>query len=515
MVVLEAHERMPGLVREKSKFNSIFDSDGKLERAAFVRYFVSLTNQPDHEAIVDNKHIVRDRKIFSKQMLRSFLKNALHREAWSGAPWQVKEKLANDYNISTQIPAHLTYESQVAQRKMNGMKKGEHNGTLVSFFPPKTGLPELKPKGQKTKATLQAQEQARVRHEQFQEYQKVMTRNPTLAGLGHPASSANDPQFIKFISQNPNFPAIEPRPVQQKPPPPPPIKYPREDLELAVSDNVRPALKFLSQHAPSANTANGFTNNGVSVDSVGPLLETWNTLNVYCEVFQLDSFTFDDYVEALSYTTDELPSELLTEIHCAVLKKLVGGENDQNGRAHIKLPMGQESDDEDEDDEEEPEPSPEPEVEMRTTRGSLRKSDAAAMKAQAELAAKLHNGAEIDQCVKGYNWKARLRKRDFLHGRWVVIVVGLLNVYTQDPRKKSLCEGLLSKLAPPQAPATEDVAIDQYSEIDVNARVKILQFLCMLSLETTSIRGYMEECTTTMTQYRKDKIEWQRKRKVQ
>ena len=35
----------------------------------------------------------------------------------------------------------------------------------------------------------------------------------------------------------------------------------------------------------------------------------------------------------------------------------------------------------------------------------------------------------------------------------------------------------------------------------------------MLTAETKAIRGYMEDCSETMTGYRKEKIEWQRKRK--
>ena len=62
--------------------------------------------------------------------------------------------------------------------------------------------------------------------------------------------------------------------------------------------------------------------------------------------------------------------------------------------------------------------------------------------------------------------------------------------------------------------ATEATAIAQYAKLDINLRVKVIQFLCMLSLETQSIRGYMEDCTQQMTQHRKDKVEAQRNRKA-
>jgi hypothetical protein len=32
-------------------------------------------------------------------------------------------------------------------------------------------------------------------------------------------------------------------------------------------------------------------------------------------------------------------------------------------------------------------------------------------------------------------------------------------------------------------------------------------------METKAVRGYMEDCSETMTKYRKDRVEWQRQRK--
>ncbi|RAL60541.1 hypothetical protein DID88_009737 [Monilinia fructigena] len=42
--------------------------------------------RPNEEAVVDDAHITRDRKIFTKQVLRSFIKKTVTREAWTGAP---------------------------------------------------------------------------------------------------------------------------------------------------------------------------------------------------------------------------------------------------------------------------------------------------------------------------------------------------------------------------------------------------------------------------------------------
>ena len=506
--------KLRGRVREKIQIPARKTGDP----APKHRFFVSLDDMPDKEALVDSHHIWRERKAFTKQILRSFLKNSLTREAWSGAPWLVKDHLAAHYRIETKVPHHLTHEYQIAQRKLTlNHKKGEHGGTILNFFAPTAkDFPHIKPKGAKKQHLAQTEQD---RDHQFQEYQRALLRNPDLAAYGRTQQMNGDPHSLQFVNHNgalPNLAAKGAAAKQTQPPPPPPvIKYPREDLENPPSDFIRPDLKFLTKIAPTSASTTDEGSGSLHMESVGLLLETWDTLNVYCEVFLLDSFTFDDYVDALQPDPEGVHCELLVEVHCALLKKLVNGEKDLNGQVQINLP-DVESSDEDSSANTTPEetPTPEPEVLTRTTRGSLAKSEAAELKAQAAIEAKLHQGWEVDQCVKGYNWKARLRKRDFGNGRWILIVVGLLSLYATASRHKAMCDAILVELAPLEMDATEETAISQYAQLDINLRVQILQFLCMLSLDTRAIRDYMEDCTASMTQFRKEKIEWQRKRKA-
>jgi DDT domain/ATP-utilising chromatin assembly and remodelling N-terminal/WSTF, HB1, Itc1p, MBD9 motif 1 len=509
LVVLDGYDKMSGVVREKARFSEQRRTDGTVEKPAAVRYFVSLVGQPDREAIVDHLHLVRDRKAFTKLMLRSFLKNSLTREAWSGAPWELKDRVAQQYHISTQIPMHLRYEHQVAQRKIQlGIKKGElTNGNLHDYFP--KVLPELKPKGKG-----KSQDALKLRQAQFEEYQKALSRNPNFQGPGK-TLSPDDPQFLQFISKHPDFTLTSKQGTNKSALPV--IKYPREDLDNEISQSTRPPLKFLATGLSTMMQMNGDGNN-IDEESVGLLLETWDTLNVFCEVFLLDSFTFDDFVDAMQPTADGIPSELLSEIHCAVLKTLVNQENNENGKVQIRLPEIDDSEEEEESEEEsedEPTEDPEPDIVARSTRGSLAKTQAAQLKAQAIQDAKLHHGPEIDQCVKNYGWKQRLRKRDLVNGRWVVIVVGLLNLYAIDPRHKQTCDEILAQLAPLNVKPSEDTAIFQYAELDINVRVRILQFLCILTVDTPAIRNYMEECMLAMTECRKTRLDHQRNRKQQ
>ena len=67
---------------------------------------------------MDDKHIRRDKKVFTKQNLRAFLKNSLQREAWIGAPWLVKEHLAIQYRLPMEIPGHLLQDAKLLANKV-------------------------------------------------------------------------------------------------------------------------------------------------------------------------------------------------------------------------------------------------------------------------------------------------------------------------------------------------------------------------------------------------------------
>jgi len=256
--------------------------------------------------------------------------------------------------------------------------------------------------------------------------------------------------------------------------------------------------------------------------SIGPLLESWDTLNVYCEVFKLDSFTFDDFVEAMSFSSEDVECELFVEAHCAALKILVASEAD-GGKIQIQLPeMDEEEDEEDSAAEPSPPPTPTPEPEPkpkgRATRSSLAKAEAEALQAEPEPAreptpepSSTHRAAEMQAEM---NWIDRLRKRDFKDGGWQIIMVGLFHQLSKNPRQTEACEVLLKELAPLSMEATKETARQQYAKLDVNLRIQALQILCMLTAETKSIRGYMEQCSDEMTLLRKEKIGWQRHKKI-
>ncbi len=516
-------EKLQGTVRDKIHFGSKVLPDGTLT-PPFSRYSVSLDKRPGEEAVVDDSHIFRDRKVFTKSVLRSFIKKTVTREAWTGAPWLVKHDVAEQYHIETRIPTHLRYDSKLAERKQiqaqKRLSQPDVAGISGQYSP--TGpvrLPELKPAPKSHKSKAQQAQQAQ---------QQAALKGRHSGGIGghepgafvHLPLPGNPFQFpISLRNQAPLPILSQPEP----PPPPPPPKYPIEDLQLDLRGRVRPQLKYMCQDPPVevANAPGSKEPFGdkILMKSVGPLLETWDTLNVYCEIFQLDSFTFDDFVEAMQDASEDTPVQLFDEIHCAVLKILVMSEA-SGGEIRFQLPEIEEEEEEEEEDESTaPTPEPEPKPSGRATRSSLAKAEAERIAAEAAAAEKEIQEAEdapkhrAEEVLTSYDWIEHLRKRDFKDGGWQLIMVGLLHQMSKNERLTASCEELLQQLVPTSVEPSQETVRQRYSSLDINYRVQALQIICMLTAETKSIRGYMEDCSETMTGYRKEKIEWQRKRK--
>lgn len=105
---------------------------GEVEREAFSRYFVRLHRNDDEECLVDDKHLRRARRVFTKQNIRAFLKHSLQREGWLGAPWLVKEPLAIQYRLPMEIPSHLLQEAQMLANKVRlDLERASSGGALL------------------------------------------------------------------------------------------------------------------------------------------------------------------------------------------------------------------------------------------------------------------------------------------------------------------------------------------------------------------------------------------------
>ncbi|KAH6877884.1 ATP-utilizing chromatin assembly and remodelling N-terminal-domain-containing protein [Alternaria rosae] len=428
------HSRRFGKITEitdSSRLHSMFSGQSMDDNIRTYTYVITMEDSGETVTKYKASELQRDRKTYSKLILKAFLRNALKRESWIGAPWMVKDSLAKRYDIPTKLPDKKTREAILAAKRAT------------------TGVP-------------------------------------------------NGPQ--------------------QAPPPPRTIeyvKYPCEDLEIKQPrlQVNRPPLKFFSDDVPEGvEPPADDKKTGILMKSIGPLLCIWETLNVHDTIYMLDSFTFDDFVDAMRFSHETVECELFVEMHCAILKQII---ND-SGKIQTSLPnMADSEDSSDEDSSEESTPTPEPEPPVRTTRSSLRKSGAAQLVAKPrtptpEPPKELHKAEEFDN---EFDWVEQCKTRNFADGGWQAVIVALLYRLSFDPARKEACDEILTELVPPDEEPTITTIATNYAKLDVNLRISALEMILNLTIVTENFRDQLVAAAQEMTRLRKEKIEYQRKRK--
>jgi hypothetical protein len=567
-------------MQDNSKLHTIITGQPVDEDLRTYTYTIALESGSDQRVTrYKAAEIQRDRRNYSKLLLKQFLRSTTVREAWYGAPWTVKAHLAKKYGISSAVPQHQTKEAVTAVRRAtnftashahspsanplhahmpNGSNAAIANGT--SYAGPRQPPQPLL--GQTTFVNFSANPQPAFEYLQNRPlptgyeptpvYHQAMAnpavqRPPIPDGRPTPYPPQNQslapPQILQHYPSNlplmahhmppsavgqlpigqpllSNFTQYRTLPPTRQPPqaapvlPKPfePVKYPIEDLRIKQPRAfvARPPLKFISDDVPEGAKPPD-KKHGIHMTSVGPLLCAWETLNVHDGIYYLDSFTFDDFIGALRFSSEDVECELLAEVHCAVLKQIVN----ESGKLQAPLPTMEDSDDsEEEDSNKSATPEPEPEPPVRATRSSLRKSEANSIVKQRiptpESPKQIHKAAEF---LAEFDWIEQCKIRNFREGGWQAALVGLLYALSFSPVHKKSCEAVLAELVPPDnEPSIESIA-SHYVTLDINLRITALDMALQLTVVTDKFREELTNASFEMTRLRKQKIEYQRKRK--
>ncbi|KAH8724273.1 ALG6, ALG8 glycosyltransferase family-domain-containing protein [Phaeosphaeriaceae sp. PMI808] len=556
---------------DNNRLQNMFAGQQVDDSARSYSYEITIDDTEEKVTKYKASELQRDRRVYSKLIFKQFLRHTTTRDSYVGAPWMVKEHLAKRYGISTKMPDSKTREAIMAKRKaanrtiLNGTSQPAHqpypqhatNGFPLHMNGQRPTLPAPIPgQGQATFVNFSAngpqqyQDLGRPTHLQLMHgpppnfpihqapliynrapINSVIYQNPFPTDGPPPFGNDILPQ-LQLLQQHPpimhhpfqtsfvhnqssrptNFP--QPQQVPQLSRPFEPIKYPMEDLDIRQprTDPVRPSLKFFSDDVPEGvQSPAEDKQTGILMKSIGPLLCAWETLNVHDVVYMLDSFTFDDFVDAMRFADEEIECELFVEVHCSILKQIIS----DSGKILTDLPKVAESEEsEDEDSDKEATPTPEPEPPVRTTRSSLRKSEAQQILQQRtptpEPPEELHSAEKF---VAEFNWIEQCKIRNFRDGGWQAIVVALLHRLSFDPMQKEACDEILAQLVPPDEEPTIELIAENYINLDVNLRVSALELILRLTPATEAFRDQLIAAAQEMTRLRKDKIEHQRKRK--
>lgn len=504
-----ATERVPAIIREKAKFNSITLDSGDV-RPATTKYRLEAVSDVNKVYVCDETQLTRDRKNFTKVTLKTFIKYSAKKENWNGAPWLVRPEYAEKYRIDQTVPIHLTQyrgnpspEELRKQRTQDRLKAKQMRDT------------------EKNDILVQRQKQ-KMEHKEKNAADALIRTLGGLSGLKErdiqvPASHQNGGMGAKAIATALASVAIERRS-------PPPKQVIKEDLEYKlVGPNPKPVFHFDTLYPSDVSEVS---------------LEVWTFINVYKEILVLDSFTYDDFIDALRCDNE---TDLLNEIHCALLSQVVGDNSDS---LLVEYPDDVSDDDEDEEDYDEEEEEEEEEVkeevieevkeEEEVPKGRRRSSRQVKEEVKVEVKEEEDEEEEKEEeekpskstspsaenkgssyaNFKGVEWKTRLQRRNFKDGGWQVILIALLYNLTYYEPWEDFINGCLDVWAAPKAPVSLVSARDRYFELDFSQKIKILQILCNLIHPTEAVRAYIEECMTRVTELRRDKVDKQREYKV-
>ncbi|CAD1813571.1 ATP-utilizing chromatin assembly and remodelling N-terminal family protein [Candida parapsilosis] len=552
----------------------------KVQYAEEPTKYLVIRSHDKHQAIVTGDNIVRDRNHFTKWLIKTFIKLTMSRSHKVGAPWVVKAAYAKQYGIPTTYPEHLrqyisstpTGEPTYIQPKRRKTEIDTRQEIKIKpkIFTPSTpndaeptrsaspsGILERKKSKLKEEVkrsspsvdTLPFRKKFPVHHVPVvvlnelenaeatgNEHTKAMFQQPT-------KKTIVDDLTIKFDIQN-----VKPKPKVLT-------------VEMHHEDN-----EMMDDNAEESPTKEAHT---IPLKAVQEALQVWVFMNVYHNVLNIDTFTFDDFITSLNYNlnTPKLRSTMVDEIYCALLCKIVSNEvpsaknakeadsNDTIYGLNITIPQELEEDivEDDEDDEEEKEEEKEGEkgeneIEVKVKKekdvsedeangdrgsdsetehkplkvedeqsdvenegnGSIKKENRESEEpgANEEQEEEINHSAYEYLNYRGTAWHDRLRKRNFKDGNWQIILVGVLSLVEHVPKYHHVVQMIFESLAPAGGPVSASaLRTNFYEHLDINLKLYALCILTDLLVTSPLVRNYIEESLEQQTSLRRTRLE--------
>lgn len=464
-----------------------------------TRYLVQLDDN-NGTALIDQDHLFRLPRTFTKQLLRSFLRHTIQRENFDNAPWTIKDAVAKEFNIDNTLPRHLTQDAIQAWRKVKtSLEKSRVEQTRVPA---------------KRADDFDSMTRTIIEHKGKLPTDLVMrycgaykaVKDPSSIPTHTPLSSSGVP--LRPAARQHNVPAAPQAP-------PEPVKYPREDLEVPLnsSSGTKPPLRSQKNDRLDLDPEEDMQNiDCVSSTCVGKALSIWSTLNIHSKFFVIDSFTYDNFIDAMLYNSSEAPCELFEEVHCAILKSIVN----KQGEAEATMPSMRDLRLSSNSSPSHSAPST-PKGDVSMSGASKTGLDSGGSSPLSDVdQSRLTNGTADNNAkamLESYDWMSRIRDRAFENGGWQVAMIGLLSYLSQRDWIDNAPDRILRELAPLDQPATQETALRQYAELHVNLRLEALECATMLACTSKAFKDSMETRALQQTTDRKDKTEAQRRRK--
>jgi hypothetical protein len=475
-------QRVKVVVREKAKFNAITLPNGDV-RPAYSKYRVEVVSDPGQELVVDDNQLTRDRKLFTKVILRTFIKHSVSREAWTGAPWIVKPEYAHRYRLETTVPANLrksAHSGSVDGRQKKGKEVTDSSSKVDADQKKrqKPGSDNLKPSESKpTKPT--------VKEDLLYPFDEFATKANFKMD---PVLSVEDQYLMGSLMETWLFLYVYHEPLLLDPFPfddfVDVMRLADEETECALLDEIHCALLSLIVDSKDA-----------TLRVLLPLEDNkknWDEDEMEQEEEQeqeqQEDEDEDDEIKGQESNNGEYPKKEDTE----------NGElNDAPDKEEEKEQMVKKDEDEEESETEQ----------NGVEQDQQDEQDDGALDVAPHRASSFVHYQNVD-------WKERLRKRMFRDGGWQQILIGLLHTVSYVPEWSQTCQDALMELASRERPITLYSARTGYFGLSFAPRIKVLDILCSLLYSSHSIRYYIEKCMEESTKLRKERIDRLREHKT-
>lgn len=588
----EADDRTPtymstikqkGIIREKVQYSNPSDT----------KYLVLTVNE-GQQIIATNQQITRDRNHFTKWLIKTFIKLTVTRSHKVGAPWVVKEKYAKKYRIPQTYPDSVKhFESSTP----SGEILYEDDPALLNQEAGSETPEPSKGKKQRTslkkKATLKAAAAAGNLDDSFEDDGTLKFTNKNdprqRFALHHLPDAvlkeleANDQATLSSFQPSKRTIVDDLKltfDLQNFKPTPSELILPKsaQQINKGALETLNKEVTVLRNELDSSQTeaagqlASKITENeeyisslhSKSLNSVQEALECWAFLNIYHSILQLDTFTFDDFIIAMSWNAEQYNNlgrcELLDEIWCAVLSGIVS--NDLPGKKYdpdtdeifglrVNLPSELSlisSKPKGEEEELQDERGSDSEHESKTLKGEDDASDnesangtkspqsngqkiksesengtSQVKQEDEEVESEAENEDEEEEVeeddaehnahsvmnYRGTPWHERLRKRNFKDGNWQTILLGALSIVDYVPEYQSIISRVNKVLAPKLiSPATPSTVLNEfYENMGVGLRLQALHILTTLLVNGSLVRSYIDESLDSCITLRRTRLD--------
>lgn len=512
--------KQKGIIKEKIQYSNPVDG-------LTTKYLITKIDDKQ-QLILTSEKIFRDRNLFTKWLIRAFIRLTVTRSNKIGAPWVAKDEFAQRFRIPQEYPEDLKHFELSSKNKNASAKKEEGNKK------------DTKKSSDTKKATKE--DKAKLKQKGISEGELKRKLYPTL----------HLPQSLEIM-------------VDKKEPIPQPNTLPGKKFitdDLSIKFNLQhpksiPDILFVSANAKGIlKVSSGFSR----LDKVQEALECWTFLNVFHNVLKLDTFTLDDFIYAMGWNYDQFVNigrcGLLDEIWCAILNAFVPSQSKNKGNVKnedvdnvqllVNLPQSEDTENSNVDDLEAPsqansdffnekqnsnpeervnekESSPDANSDLHIENGTAFRSET-----RKRIHANLDNedmsveddaegaGAEVEHNAyevmnfRNVSWYSSLQRRNFKDGHWQCILLGILSKVEYVSSFREDIDKVYRVLAPSDKPATPSTVLNNfYENMDINLRLRVMHILTSLLTDGKAVREYINnslEFSTTLRRNRLDVI---------